>query len=162
MLGYSFYRRLELSEFVVESSKSANIGRRAVVCGAAAVAFGLLTNDGALASVNALGVTQVGSKLQISLAKNKVLNKVGGAVTINLSDGSQVAVVRTGAGTSAFKALNLTCTHQSATVAQSGNNWVCPQHGGTFSLTGSPISGPVNRALYSYPVKATKTTVTIG
>lgn len=152
----------KLSELTMNEMKSANIGRRAVLCGATAFALGLIAEDGAMASVAASGVTQSGSKLVISLAKNKALTKVGGVVTIDLSDGSQVGVVRTGAGTGAYKALNLTCTHETFPVTQSGSNWVCARHNASFSLAGAPKSGPVNQALYSYPVKATKTTVTIG
>lgn len=151
-----------MSDFSIEQAKSANIGRRAVLCGATALALGLMMEDGAIASVAASGVKQVGNKLQLTLAKNKALAKVGGVVTIDLSDGSQVGIVRTTTAVKGFKALNLTCTHETFPVTQSGNTWFCQRHNASFTLAGAPQSGPVNTALYSYPVTATKTTVTIG
>ena len=151
-----------MSEFSLGEVKSATIGRRAVLCGVTAFALGLIAEDGANASVAASGVTQVGNKLQLTLAKNKALAKVGGVVVIDLSDGSQVGVIRTSTATTGFKALNLTCTHETFPVTQQGSKWYCSRHNATFSLAGKAQSGPVSTALYSYPVKATKTTVTIG
>ena len=150
-----------MSEFNLEGVKSAPLGRRAVLCGAMAVALGLST-DIADASTVAVGVKQVGKKLQISLAQNKALAKVGGAVTFALSDGSSVAVVRTSAATNGFVAMNLSCTHQGVTVEQQGTNWVCPAHGSTFDKSGKVLRGPANSALYKYPVAATAKVVTIG
>ena len=63
------------------------LSRRAVLCGAALLAVGL-TAEKALAAVPATGVSQVGKKLKIDLTKNKALAKVGGAIQIDLSDGS--------------------------------------------------------------------------
>ena len=67
-------------------------------------------------------------KLKIDLTKNKALAKVGGAIQIDLSDGSSIAVVRTAAGTKGLVALSLACTHAGATVMQQGNGWLCPAH----------------------------------
>lgn len=150
-----------MSDFELDGLKSAHLGRRAVLCGAIAVAFGL-SADIASASTPAVGLKQVGKKLQLDLAKNKALLKVGGAVTIALGDGSSVAVVRTAATTNGFVAMNLSCTHQGVQVEQQGTNWICPAHGSQFSSTGKVLRGPANQALYKYPVAATAKTVTIG
>ena len=56
-----------MSEMNLENIKSAHIGRRAVLCGAVALALGV-TTDIASASSPAVGVKQVGKKLQIELA----------------------------------------------------------------------------------------------
>jgi Rieske Fe-S protein len=150
-----------LSELNLKEMKSANIGRRALICSVLALGFGI-ANESLANATSAAGVSQVGKKLQLGLSKNKALSKVGGVVTINLSDGSQIAVVRTSSAINGFKALNLSCTHQGVTVEQSGNGWLCPAHGSRYSLTGKVQNPPANADLYSYPVKATKTTVTIG
>jgi Rieske Fe-S protein len=153
--------REAMSEMNLENIKSAHIGRRAVLCGAVALALGVRT-DIASASSPAVGVKQVGKKLQIELAKNKVLAKVGGAATIDLSDGTSIAIVRTAAGSHGFVAINLSCTHQGVTVVQQGSSWVCPAHGSTFDKSGNVLRGPAGQALYKYPVAATAKVVTIG
>lgn len=150
-----------MSDFQLEGVKSAPLGRRAVLCGALAMAFGIGA-DVAQASTVAVGTKQVGKKLQLTLAQNKSLSKVGGAVTINLSDGSTIAVVRTTSAANGFTALNLSCTHQGVTVAQQGNTWVCPAHGSAFDKAGKVLRGPANSALFKYPVTATAKVVTIG
>ena len=150
-----------MSESNFEGVKSAPIGRRAVLCGAMAVAFGL-SSDIASASTSAVGVTKVGKKLQLTLAKNKSLAKVGGAVTVPLSDGSTVAVVRTTKAANGFVAINLSCTHQGVTVEQQGSKWICPAHGSEFDSAGKVLRGPANSALFKYPVAATAKVVTIG
>ena len=137
------------------------LSRRAVLCGAALLAVGL-TKEKALAAVPATGISQVGKKLKIDLTKNKALAKVGGAIQIDLSDGSSIAVVRTAAGTKGLAALSLACTHAGATVMQQGNGWLCPAHGSQFALNGKLIQGPARTALQKYPITATATTAMIG
>jgi hypothetical protein len=150
-----------LNELNLEDTKSAHIGRRAVLCGAVAVVLGLST-DIASASVPAIGVKQVGKKIQIALAKNKSLAKVGGAITIALGDGSSVAIARISSAVNGFVAINLSCTHQGVTVEQQGSTWICPAHGSTFNTSGKVLRGPANQALFKYPIAATAKTVTIG
>ena len=150
-----------MSELNFEEAKSAHIGRRAVLCGAVALALGVST-DIASASSPAVGIKQVGKKLQLELAKNKALAKVGGAVTFDLCDGSSVAIVRTAATTNGFVAMNLSCTHQGVTVVQQGSSWMCPAHGSQFDKSGKVLRGPASQALYKYPVTATAKLVTIG
>lgn len=142
-------------------NESGSLSRRAVLCGAIALTLGLAT-DFANASEVAVGVKSAGSKLKIDLAKNKVLAKVNGAVTIPLSDGSTVAVVRTSKAVNGFVALNLSCTHQGVQVEQSGSSWSCPAHGSQFSMAGKVLRGPARSALVKYPVSATSKVVTVG
>ena len=153
-----------MSELNFGEAKSAPIGRRAVLCGAVALALGVSADiaSAASAATPAVGFKQVGSKIQIELAKNKALTKVGGAVTLALGDGSTVAVVRTTAAAKGFIAMNLSCTHQGVTVVQQGSKWVCPAHGSTFDKSGKVLRGPANQALFKYPVTATAKVVTIG
>ena len=145
----------------VSKSTENSISRRGVLCGIALLAVGL-TNESAKAATNAVGATQVGKKIKLALAKNKALAKVGGVVQISLSDGSEIAVIRTAAGVKGITAINLSCTHNGVPVMQEGSNWICPAHGSEFALNGKLIKGPARTALQKYPVVASATTVTIG
>ncbi len=146
----------------VADSGTGQIGRRALLCGAIALAVGLST-DIASAAVAAQGIKQrKDGKLDIDLSKNPALKKVGGAITIDLSDGSSVAVVRTAAGVKGLTVLNLSCTHNGVTVMQNGNQWLCPAHGSQFTLAGKVLQGPARTALLKYPSSATLKTLTIG
>ena len=137
------------------------LSRRAVLCGAALLAVGL-TTEKALAAVPATGVSQVGKKLKIDLTKNKALAKVGGAIQVDLSDGSSLAVIRNAAGNKGLVALNLSCTHNGVTVMQQGNGWICPAHGSQFELNGKLVQGPARSALQKYPISVTGKTALIG
>ncbi len=138
-----------------------DVSRRGLLCGIALVAVGLMP-EAALAAVPAVGIKQVGKKLQLDLKKNAALSKVGGVVEISLSDGSTLAVVRTASGAKGLVAMNLACTHQGVPVQQSGNTFICPAHGSQFGLDGKVIQGPARQGLYKYPLTATATTATIG
>jgi Rieske Fe-S protein len=138
------------------------IGRRALLCGAIAFAVGVST-DIASAAVAGQGIkSRKDGKLDIDLAKNPALKKVGGAITIDLADGSSVAVVRTAAGIKGLTVLNLSCTHNGVTVMQEGGEWLCPAHGSRFALAGKVLQGPARTALFKYPSSATLKTLTIG
>jgi cytochrome b6-f complex iron-sulfur subunit len=138
------------------------IGRRALLCGAIALAVGVSPSI-AEAAVPAAGLTQrKDGKLDIDLTKNPALKKVGGVITIDLSNGSSVAVVRTALGVKGLTVLNLSCTHNGVTVMQNGNQWLCPAHGSQFTLAGKVSQGPARTALFKYPSTATLKTLTIG
>ncbi len=135
------------------------LSRRAVLCGVAVISFGFIPE----AAIAAGGVTQTkDKKIRVDLKVNKNLAKVGGVVTIDLSDGSSIALVRTAKAVTGFTALNLSCTHQGITVQQNGNAWLCPAHGSQYALNGKLINGPARSALMKYPVKATSSAVIIG
>ena len=138
-----------------------DVSRRGLLCGIALMAVGLMP-EAALAAVPAVGIRQVGKKLQLDLKKNAALSKVGGVVEISLSDGSTIAVVRKASGNKGLVAINLACTHQGVPVQQSGNKFICPAHGSQFGLDGKVIQGPAQQSLYKYPLTATATTATIG
>jgi len=138
------------------------IGRRALLCGAIALAVGVSPSI-AEAAVPAAGITQrKDKKLDLDLSKNPALKKVGGVVTIDLNDGSSVAVIRTASGVKGLTVLNLSCTHNGVTVMQNGNQWLCPAHGSQFTLAGKVVQGPARTALFKYPSTATLKTLTIG
>ena len=134
-----------------------------MICGALALSLGLSADFLPEAAQAAAGITQLkNGKIKVTLAANKGLAKVGGAVILNLNDGSQLGIVRTTAGVKGFSALSLTCPHNGAAVMEEGNKWVCPAHGSVFALNGKLIQGPARQGLSSIPVAATATTLTIG
>jgi len=54
-----------------------------------------------------------------------------------------------------FLALSRTCTHLGCSVPwdEATNQFVCPCHGSTFSLTGEVLTAPAPRPLDTYPVR---------
>jgi Rieske Fe-S protein len=143
--------------------KDTNISRRSALCGVLALSLGLGVDFLPEAAQAAAGITQLkNGKIQVTLAANKALAKVGGSVILNLNDGSQLGIVRTAAGVKGFSALNLSCPHNFALVNEVGGKWVCPAHGSVFALNGKLLQGPARQGLSSIPVAATATTLTIG
>ena len=67
----------------------------------------------------------------------------------------RVIVAKTTAGT--YVALAAACTHQGTSVQfQAGSSqFLCPNHGSVFSLSGSVTMGPASVALQSYTVTQT-------
>jgi len=146
-----------------ESSNEKSISRRGAICGVVLASLGLAMDFGTDSAQAAAGITTTKSgKLQITLAANKALAKVGGTVIVGLNDGSELAVVRVASGVKGFVALSLTCPHNQATVMQQGNDWICPAHGSEFSLSGKLLRGPARSGLPTYPLTATAKTLTIG
>jgi len=72
-----------------------------------------------------------------------------------------VIVVNTGGG---YTAVSQTCTHQGCTVAynKSGNDFVCPCHGGTYDINGNVIAGPPPAPLKKYTVTQNGNILTIA
>ncbi len=101
-------------------------------------------------------------KVEVTLSKNPALKKVGGVVQFTNNQGINIALVRTGKGNSAFKALNLACTHQGYPLRKDGNKWVCDNHLANFSIAGAVTKGPAESPLQNLALKVTKTKVTVG
>ncbi len=129
------------------------------VCGVAAIAIGpVLLADNAMAADGI--VRRPNGQVVITLSKVPALAKVGGVVNLGTVKGAPVAIVRTGAAT--YQALDLRCTHQGVTVAQSGTQWKCPAHGSQFNADGSFIAGPAGRALNTVKSTLSGKTLTVG
>ena len=135
------------------------VSRRSVLCGLAVLTLGLLP-DSAIAA----GKVQVlaSGKVEIALASNPELKKVGGVVQFQDGNGRQLALVRTGSGASAYKAIDLSCTHQGVTVNQNGSEWLCPAHGSRFAINGKLLGGKARSDLRSVAVKVSGTKVIVG
>jgi len=136
------------------------ISRRGVLCGIAVLALGMVP-DTALA---ATGVKVLANgKVQVSLAANPALAKVGGVVQFSDANGRALALVRTSKATNGFRALDLACTHEQVTVEQEGNAWRCRAgHRAKFDIGGNVLEGPARTNLRTVKVSATKTRVTVG
>jgi Rieske Fe-S protein len=135
------------------------VSRRAVLCGLAVLTLGLVPES----AIAAIGVKVLANgKVDVTLSSNPALKRVGGVVQFTDGAGQKIALVRTGKSASAYRALNLSCTHEGTTVAKSGNKWVCPNHRAEFAINGDVKIGPARSNLVAIPVKVSKTKVTVG
>ena len=136
-----------------------NVSRRAVLCGLAVLTLGLIPENAIAAS----GVKVLANgKVVVNLSKNPALKKVGGVVQFTNNKGIDIALVRTGKGVKAFRALNLACTHQGYPLRLEGDKWVCDNHLANFSIAGAVTKGPAESNLQNIPLKATKKKITVG
>ena len=136
-----------------------NVSRRAVLCGLAVLTLGLIPENAIAAS----GVKVLANgKVVVNLSKNPALKRVGGVVQFTNNKGIDIALVRTGKGVKAFRALNLACTHQGYPLRLEGDKWVCDNHLANFSLAGAVTKGPAESNLQNIPLKATKKKITVG
>ena len=141
----------------MESQK--DVSRRAVLCGLAVLTLGLVPDT----AIAATGVKVLSNgKVEVTLSRNPALKKVGGIVQFTDGSGQEVALVRTGKATSAYRALNLSCTHEGVVVRKSGSKWVCPEHRAEFAINGDVKAGPARSNLVEIPVKVSTTKVVVG
>jgi Rieske Fe-S protein len=140
---------------------SAEITRREVLCGAALVSLGATFSLDSAVAASGYKVLANG-KVEVTLASNPSLAKVGGVVRIDGVQGTSIAVVRTSAAKTGYKAINLACTHQGAIVDQSSGGWMCPRHGAQFTLAGRKVSGLAKTALKELKVVVAATKLTVG
>ena len=135
------------------------VSRRAVLCGLAVLTLGLVPDT----AIAATGVKVLSNgKVEVTLSKNPALKKVGGTVQFEDRAGQSIALVRTGKARSAYRALNLSCTHEGEKVMKSGTMWVCPEHRAEFALNGDVKVGPALTNLVQLPIKVSTTKVVIG
>jgi Rieske Fe-S protein len=136
-----------------------DVSRRAVLCGLAVLTLGLVPDT----AIAATGVKVLANgKVEITLSKNPALKKIGGTVQFQNGAGQSFALVRTGKTASAYRALNLSCTHEGEKVVKSGSKWVCPEHRAEFAINGDVKVGPATTNLVQVPVKVSATKITVG
>ena len=125
-----------------------------------------LAQSGILAAMALLGACgassdatapNVPANSQIDVSNYPALANVGGVALVSLN--GPVAIVRTGA--SSFVALSRICPHQGGTVNQQGSDWVCPNHGATFTLDGTWIGGQPTSNMHQYSTTYDTTTNTL-
>jgi Rieske Fe-S protein len=140
---------------------SAEISRREVLCGVALLSLGTaISLDSAVA---ATGYRVLASgKVEVDIATNPAIAKVGGVLHIDGVKGKSIAVVRTSTAKTGYKAIDLSCTHQGVPVEQSSAGWMCPAHGSQFTLAGKKISGLARGPLKNLTIAVTPTKLTIG
>lgn len=94
--------------------------------------------------------------LDLSAPANAALNTPGGYVY-----NQGVIVART--QQNAYIAVSQACTHEGTSVQFQGanNRFYCPNHGATFSVTGTVTGGPANRPLTQYNTQLTGTTLRV-
>ena len=136
-----------------------DVSRRAVLCGLEVLTLGLVPDT----AIAATGVKVLANgKVEISISQNPALKKVGGVVQFTDGAGQSVALVRTGKTASAYRALNLSCTHEGTNVQKSGSKWVCPNHRAEFAINGDVKVGPARANLVQIPVKVSSAKVVVG
>ena len=93
--------------------------------------------------------------IDLSKSANAALNSPGGSVISH-----HVIVVNSGGR---FVALSDICTHQGCSVYynKSGNDFVCPCHGGTYNISGQVIAGPPPAPLKKYNISQSGNVLTI-
>lgn len=134
------------------------IGRRAFLAQsavmAAVAALAACGLDNGSTAPDTIGMT-------IKLSDYPALANVGGIATFTAS-GNPVAVVRT--ATSTFVALSRICPHQGGTIQTQGSGFRCPEHGATFSASGTWTGGQRTSNMRSYATTydSTAGTVSIG
>lgn len=126
-------------------------------------------------SVALCGATIVGTSIFLESCQKSALGSSGNAnFTLDLSQPANAAlktpsgsvisnnvIVVNSAGT--FVALSDICTHQGCRVSynKSGNDFVCPCHGGAYNISGAVIAGPPPTALKKYNVSQSGNILTI-
>ena len=88
------------------------------------------------------------------------ITSVGQSVT---RSGVIVVRIATGNDITSFTAVQVTCTHEGATIGFNGTqgNFVCPNHGSIFSPAGVVIMGPATSNLKKYTMTISGSTLTI-
>jgi cytochrome b6-f complex iron-sulfur subunit len=95
--------------------------------------------------------------LDLTQPANSALNTAGGYIYSN-----GVIVAKTTAGN--IIAVSQACTHQGTSVQFQGANdrFYCPNHGATFSTTGSVTNGPASSSLKQYAVTITGNSIRVN
>lgn len=91
----------------------------------------------------------INGKISIAVADYAELNEVGGAIELNVERVPDPIVV-VHKDVEEFIALSPICTHLGCTVRKEVLFFRCPCHGSTYTLEGTVVRGPAEKALLSY------------
>ncbi len=97
---------------------------------------------------------------------NITVNLSNSLLTIGSSvvqDGVIIVRLATGNAASSFTAVQVACTHEGTSINfnSSANQFVCPNHGSTFSTSGAVNLGPATKPLKQYSITVTGSTLTV-
>lgn len=129
------------------------------LCGLALVVAGASTAQAAPAPSSAVTTLSDG-RVRVRLGKVPSLRQVGGVATIGNVRGVPTAVVRV--SNTRYRAIDLRCTHQGATVTETASGWRCPVHFSTFTQTGAKVSGPAAGPLRTVKTRRKRGTLFVG
>ncbi len=78
----------------------------------------------------------------------------GGVIVVRLAAGNVV---------SSFTAVQVNCTHEGTSINYNaaGQNFVCPNHGSTFTTSGVVTLGPASASLKKYDISINGTIMTV-
>ena len=129
---------------------------------ACAVCMGACSKSGSSPSTPPTGGTPGpgGGPANFTIDLSNSLTTVGSSLVQ-----SGVIVVRLAAGNApaSFTAVQVACTHQGTAINfnQASNNFVCPNHGSTFSTSGAVTLGPASSSLQKYNISIAGNTMTV-
>jgi cytochrome b6-f complex iron-sulfur subunit len=122
------------------------------VVAACAVCMGACSKNGggSNGAVNANFTIDLSSNLT-TVGSSSVQN---GVIVVRLAPGNLPA---------SFTAVQVACTHEGTFINYNanGNNFVCPNHGSTFTTVGAVTLGPASSSLKQYNVVISGSTMTV-
>jgi cytochrome b6-f complex iron-sulfur subunit len=100
----------------------------------------------------------VSANFTVDLASN--LLTVGSSM---VQSGVIIARLASGNTTSSFTAVQVACTHEGTSINynSSSGQFVCPNHGSTFTTSGTVTLGPATNALKKYNISINGTVMTV-
>ena len=141
-------------------SPELELSRRSLICGLTLVVLGLLP-DSAVASGTVRRLAN--GKVEVDLAQNPALKKVGGIIEFEDSNGRAMAVMRTSKSQAGYRVIDLACTHQGVKVERSGGGWKCKLgHGAEYAIGGAVTGGPATQNLRRVNFKVSKNKIVVG
>lgn len=86
-----------------------------------------------------------------------------GVGTSLVSNGVIVVRLATGNVPASFSAVQVNCTHEGTAINYNAgsNQFICPNHGSTFTTSGAVTLGPANRNLKQYTISISGNTMTV-
>ena len=115
--------------------------------------------SGAASMLAVLSGRFAGSTVQVNVAGSPLAD-TGGAALIQSIAG---VFLVSRASTTAFTAIDATCTHEGCTITGAdGSTYVCPCHGSRYNRNGQVLAGPAKAALRQFPATFADGVVTIA
>ncbi|NCT95386.1 MAG: Rieske 2Fe-2S domain-containing protein [Chitinophagaceae bacterium] len=80
-----------------------------------------------------------------------------------VSNGVIIVRLATGNVPASFSAVQVNCTHEGTAINYNAasNQFICPNHGSTFTTSGAVTLGPANRNLKQYTISISGNTMTV-